>query len=245
MKTVAALLSLASISKRFGGLAANTDVSLECAPGEILGLIGPNGAGKSTLFNIIAGTFPPSDGTVHFEGTNITGVPAAKRCALGIARTFQVPRSFESMTVLENVAVGAFVKHASAKGARRAAFAALEFTELADWASSPAVELTPPQRRRLEMARALATEPKLLLLDEVLTGLMPSEAQRGASLVRRVRERGITVIMVEHVMEVVMPLVDRAIVLDLGKVIASGKPRDVVRDAAVIKAYLGDRANVA
>jgi branched-chain amino acid transport system ATP-binding protein len=241
----AVLIELRAISKRFGGLAANTDISIEAYRGEILGLIGPNGAGKSTLFNIIAGAFPPSSGTILFDGADITRLAAPQRCALGIARTFQVPRSFESMTVLDNITVGAFVRHSTARAARRAAAAALDFADIAGLAASPAVNLTPPQRRRLEMARAIATRPKLLLLDEVLTGLTPSEAAKGIDLIRRVRDQGVTVIMVEHVMEVVMPLVDRAIVLDLGKVIATGRPSDIVRDPGVIRAYLGDRASVA
>jgi branched-chain amino acid transport system ATP-binding protein len=240
----AVLVELRSISKRFGGLAANTDISIEAYRGEILGLIGPNGAGKSTLFNIIAGAFPPSAGTILFDGTDITRLTAPQRCGLGIARTFQVPRSFESMTVLDNITVGAFVRHGTARAARQAAAAALDFADIAGLAASSAVNLTPPQRRRLEMARAIATHPKLLLLDEVLTGLTPLEAAKGIDLIRRVRDQGVTVIMVEHVMEVVMPLVDRAIVLDLGKVIAMGRPSDIVRDPAVIRAYLGDRASV-
>ncbi len=240
-----AILECKSVTKRFHGLLANSQISLDVHRGEILGLIGPNGAGKSTLFNIIAGAYPPTSGRVFFEGIGIEHLTAPARCELGISRTFQVPRSFESMSVLENVTVGAFVRHANAKAARRAAMACLEFTELAHRAGASGNELTPPERRRLEVARALATEPKLLLLDEVLTGLTPSEAATGVELIRRIREKGVTVVMVEHVMEVVMPLVDRAIVLDLGKVLFQGRPADVVKDPAVIRAYLGERARVA
>jgi branched-chain amino acid transport system ATP-binding protein len=239
------ILKLQSVTKRFGGLVANSDVSVAVNRNEILGLIGPNGAGKSTLFNIIAGTYPPSGGAILFEGKDIAGFSAPQRCALGIARTFQVPKSFESMTVLENVTVGAFVRNEKAKDARRAAMAALGFAELSHRADASGDELTPPERRRLEVARALATGPKLLLLDEVLTGLTPSEAAKGVELIRRIRESGVTVVMVEHVMEVVMPLVDRAVVLDLGKVLYEGRPADVVKDPNVIRAYLGDRARVA
>jgi branched-chain amino acid transport system ATP-binding protein len=240
-----AILQLRDITKRFGGLTANSAISVEVQQGELLGLIGPNGAGKSTLFNIIAGAYQPTSGTILFEGKDITGLSAAARCALGIARTFQVPRSFESMTVFDNVMVGAFVRNAGSKAARHGTVDALEFAGLGRRAAAPASELTPPERRRLEMARALATKPKLLLLDEVLTGLTPSEAAQGVELIRKISGLGVTIVMVEHVMEVVMPLVDRAIVLDLGSVLCQGKPADVVRDPAVIKAYLGDRARVA
>jgi branched-chain amino acid transport system ATP-binding protein len=240
-----AILQLLNISKRFGGLIANSGISIEIQKGELLGLIGPNGAGKSTLFNIVAGAYPPTTGTILFEGKDITGLSAAARCALGIARTFQVPKSFESMTVFDNVMVGAFVREKGSKAARLGAVDALEFAGLSGRANAAASELTPPERRRLEMARALATKPKLLLLDEVLTGLTPSEAAQGAELIRAVRALGVTIVMVEHVMEVVMPLVDRAIVLDLGSVLCEGKPAEVVRDPSVIKAYLGDRARVA
>jgi branched-chain amino acid transport system ATP-binding protein len=240
-----AILQLRDITKRFGGLTANSGISAEVQEGELLGLIGPNGAGKSTLFNIIAGAYPPTAGTIIFDGKEITSLPAAARCALGIARTFQVPKSFESMTVFDNATVGAFVRNRGSSAARRGAVEALEFAGLAARAAAPASELTPPERRRLEMARALATKPKLLLLDEVLTGLTPSEAAQGVELIRKVRALGVTIVMVEHVMEVVMPLVDRAIVLDLGSILCQGKPADVVRDPSVIKAYLGDRARVA
>ncbi|WP_454908440.1 ABC transporter ATP-binding protein [Variovorax gossypii] len=235
------LLETIDVTRRFGGLVANRDVSIRVHRGEILGLIGPNGAGKSTLFNLIAGAYLPTSGSIRFDGRDITELPATRRCALGIARTYQVPRSFDSMTVLENVMVGGFVRHASSKAARLAALQVLDFTGLSRAAGTLTAELTPPEKRRLEVARALATEPKLLLLDEVLTGLTPSEAQLGVELIRRVRDAGITVVMVEHVMQVVMPLVDRAIVLNLGTVLASGSPADVVRDPAVISAYLGTR----
>jgi branched-chain amino acid transport system ATP-binding protein len=240
-----AILQLRDITKRFGGLIANSGISIEVQKGELLGLIGPNGAGKSTLFNIVAGAYPLTSGTILFEGKDITGLSAAARCALGIARTFQVPKSFESMTVFDNVMVGAFVRNNGSKAARRGTVDALEFAGLAGRAAAAASELTPPERRRLEMARALATKPKLLLLDEVLTGLTPSEAAQGVELIREVRALGVTIVMVEHVMEVVMPLVDRAIVLDLGAILCEGRPADVVRDPAVIKAYLGDRVRVA
>ena len=239
------LLKVENVTRRFGGLVANSAIDMEVRRGEILGLIGPNGAGKSTLFNIIAGAFPPSEGRILFEGADITRLSAPKRCRLGIARTFQVPRSFDTMTVIENVIVGGFVRHPSAAAARREALEVLDFAGLAPRADTPASELTPPEKRRLEVARALATQPRLLLLDEVFAGLTPSEARQGSELVKRVREKGITIVMVEHVMEVVMPLVDRAVVLDLGRVLAQGTPAEVVADPRVISAYLGERHRAA
>ena len=239
------LVSCRSVTRRFDGLVANDSIDLDVKRGEILGLIGPNGAGKSTLFNLIAGAFPVSFGVIEFDGRDITPLPAADRCDLGIARTYQVPRSFDSMSVVENVTVGAFVRHPGVLQARAKALDVLDYVGLAAHADASAADLTPPQKRRLEVARALATEPKLLLLDEVLTGLTPSEAAAGVDLIRKVRETGVTVVMVEHVMEVVMPMVDRAVVLHLGKVLAEGSPKEVVRDEKVIAAYLGDRHRVA
>jgi branched-chain amino acid transport system ATP-binding protein len=238
---VTALLETEALTVRFGGILANADISIGVNQGEILGLIGPNGAGKSTLFNLVAGTYRPTSGRIRFEGRDITRLPPAVRCKLGIARTFQVVKSFETMSVLENVVVGALVRFTSTRTAREEAYRVLEVTGLTRRAEANARDLTPPEKRRLEVARALATRPKLLLLDEVLTGLTPAEAQKGVELVRKIRGLGITVVMVEHVMEVVMPLVDRAIVLDLGRVLVEGAPQAIVRDPKVIQAYLGDR----
>ncbi|MDE2361591.1 MAG: ABC transporter ATP-binding protein [Hyphomicrobiales bacterium] len=214
---------------------------MQVRKGEIVGLIGPNGAGKSTLFNAIAGVRKPTEGSIYFEGRDVTDLGAPQRCALGVARTFQVVKSFETMRVVENVMVGAFVRTASAAVAREKARATLDFVGLRGRENAMAGELTPPEKRRLEVARALATEPKLVLLDEAMTGLTPAEARQGVDLVRAIRDRGMTVVMVEHVMEIVMPLIDRAVVLDLGRVIAEGPPKEIVRDERVITAYLGER----
>lgn len=239
------IIEVQNVTKKFAGLVANRDVNLTVGRGELLGLIGPNGAGKSTLFNLIAGAIEPTEGRIVFDGNDITRTKGTERCHLGIARTFQVPRSFDSMSVLENAMVGAFLRHPISASARRHALEILDFVGLVAKADAPASELTPPEKRRLEMARALATEPKVLLLDEVMTGLTPSEAHKGVELIRQVRELGVTIIMVEHVMEIVMPLVDRAVVLHLGQVLAEGLPADVVRNESVIGAYLGERRRAA
>jgi branched-chain amino acid transport system ATP-binding protein len=216
-------------------------VSFAVHEGEILGLIGPNGAGKTSLFNSISGEVTPDAGEIRFEGQPISGLGPVACARLGIARTFQVVRSFDSMTVLENVMVGAFARASSARAAMTAAEQVLAFTSLGARVDTAAYLLTPPEKRRLEIARALATNPRLLLLDEMLTGLTPAEAQAGVQLIREIRAQGVTIIMVEHVMEVLLPLVERAVVLNLGRVLTEGRPQEIVRDPAVIKAYLGDR----
>ena len=221
------LVTCRSVTRRFDGLVANDSIDLDVKRGEILGLIGPNGAGKSTLFNLIAGAFPVSFGVIEFDGLDITPLPAAKRCQLGIARTYQVPRSFDSMSVVENVTVGAFVRYSNVLQARAKALDVLDYVGLAAYADASAADLTPPQKRRLEVARALATEPKLLLLDEVLTGLTPSEAAAGVDLIRKVRETGVTIVMVEQNFRFAAPLADHFLVIEHGEVVLSFPAADL------------------
>jgi len=233
------LLEAESISKSFGGFLAVDDASLAVAEGEIVGLIGPNGAGKSTFFNCLAGDFRPSQGTVRFDGIDVTAAPAEKHARLGIGRTFQVPATFEELTILENVMVGAFLRHPREPDARAAALVALELTGLERIAHLPAGTLGTPGRKRLGIARVLATEPRLMLLDEALAGLNPGEIQQAIELVRRIHRTGITLVIVEHIMEVILTLAERIVVFNQGRVIASGRPQEIVNDPAVIDAYLG------
>jgi branched-chain amino acid transport system ATP-binding protein len=236
-----ALLEIRGVSKSFGGVAANVDISFDVAEGEILGLLGPNGAGKTSLFNSISGEVTPDSGEILLAGRRVSGLGPVACAEAGIARTFQVVRSFESMTVLENVMVGAFARHRSSSTAMAKAVEVIGFCGLAGKTDAPAHGLSPAEKRRLEVARALATEPRVLLLDEMLTGLTPTESQGGVQLVRDVQSRGVTVIMVEHVMEVVLPLVSRAVVLNLGLVLTIGTSAEIVKNPDVIRAYLGDR----
>ncbi|CAH2601779.1 ABC transporter ATP-binding protein [Rhodovastum atsumiense] len=236
-----ALLEVRELSKSFGGVAANVDISFDVGQGEILGLIGPNGAGKTSLFNSISGEVTPDRGEIRLEGVRVSGLGPVACAARGIARTFQVVRSFDSMTVLENVMVGAFARARRTRAAMALAEETIDFCGLTGRIDRPAWSLSPPEKRRLEVARALATGPRLLLLDEMLTGLTPTEAQAGVQLVRDVQARGVTIIMVEHVMEVVLPLVSRAVVLNLGRVLTIGSPAEIVRNPEVIRAYLGEK----
>ena len=235
------ILQIINVSKSFGGVAANVDISFDVVPGEILGLIGPNGAGKSSLFNSISGAVTPDKGEVLLDGKRISGLGPVASANAGIARTFQVVRSFDSMTVLENVMVGGFLRNPASRAAMDRAHEVLAFCGLGQRADRHAHSLTPPEKRRLEVARALATQPRILLLDEVLTGLTPTEARAGVQLIRDVRDSGVTVVMVEHVMEVLLPLIDRAVVLHLGRKLTEGLPAEIVRNPEVIRAYLGDK----
>ena len=239
---MAPLLRVESSTKRFGGLLANRDVSLTIDAGEIVGLIGPNGAGKTTLFSCISGYLHPDGGRIVFDDVDVTHLRPERICRLGVARTWQVVRAFGRMTALENVVCGALQRTSRVAEARARAAELLEFTELHGRGDMPAATLTLADKKRLEIARALATRPRLLLLDEAMSGLTPIETAAAVQLVRRIHEElRVTICVVEHVMEVVMPLSHRVVVLDYGLKIADGPPEAVVRDEQVIKAYLGER----
>ena len=236
----APLLEVRGLTKRFGGLTANEDVGFTLREGEIMGLIGPNGAGKTTVFNSLAGFFPPTSGTILLDGAPIQGLPPEAVAARGVARTFQIVRIFRSMTVLENVMVGAMLRHRAVAKAAGVAREALDFTGLGRRAHDPAGQLTVAEQKRLELTRALATGPRLLLLDEVMAGLTASEVQEAVELVKRIRDRGIACVVVEHVMEGIMPIADRMVVLENGRKIAEGPPAAIAVDPGVIRAYLGE-----
>mgnify|MGYP001055330273 CR=1 FL=1 len=236
------ILQVRNITKRFGGLQALTDVTFDLKEGEILGLIGPNGAGKTTLFNVLNGVFPPNRGQVIFRGEDITGLPPYEVARRGIARAYQVVRPLNELTVRENVMVGAcYGREAlSLAQAARVADEVLATVGLAGRAEQLAGSLNVAQKKRLEMARALGSRPYLLLLDEVLAGLNPSEIAAMLDTIRAIRESGVTILMIEHVMQAVMSVSDRVIVLDYGQLIAEGSPEEVVNNPQVIEAYLGD-----
>ncbi len=242
---MAPILEVKGVVKRFGGLVALDHVSFTVNEGEILGLIGPNGAGKTTLFNCITGVYRPEEGRILFKGIDITGWPPHRITKLGIARTFQVVKPFNELTVKQNVAVGAlFGKRygrISIEEAEEVAEEILDFLGLRDKAELPAAALNIHEKKILEVARALAAEPELLLLDEALAGLTPKEVEDMLKVISRVRdEKGVTIIMVEHVMHAVMNIADRIVVLNYGRKIAEGTPEEVASNEEVVKAYLGD-----
>ncbi|MCX5718598.1 MAG: ABC transporter ATP-binding protein [Nitrospirae bacterium] len=234
------LLELRGISKFFGGLAALNSVSFGVNKGEIFGLIGPNGAGKTTLFNVVNGFYKPSKGEVLFNGRKISNLKPHQICGLGIARTFQVVKPLQRMTVLDNVITSAFLRAKSKDQAEEIAVETLQFSGLYDDRNIKSKSLPLGKRKRLEIARALATKPELLLFDESCAGLNPSELNESIEIIKKVRERGVTILIIEHHMKVIMSISDRVVVLNYGEKIAEGTPMEIANNPLVIEAYLGD-----
>ncbi len=241
-----AILEGNGVTKYFGGLAAVSDVDFKVDPGEVLGLIGPNGAGKTTLFNLISATLTPTEGDIRFKTQDIAGLKPYQVCRMGVARTFQTVKTFANMTVLNNVLLGSFYgtsRKISLTDAMGEATELLDFVGLLAMISSPAKDLTLANQKRLEIARALATGPEVLLLDEIMEGLNPSEVAQAMDLITRIRQRGITIVMIEHVMKAIMTLCGRILVLHHGEKIAEGTPQEIAASKTVMKVYLGDKTH--
>jgi branched-chain amino acid transport system ATP-binding protein len=236
------LLRVERVSKRFGGLLAVNAASLTAETGRITALIGPNGAGKTTLFSVISGFLPPTEGRIVYEGADISGLPPHSLARRGIARTFQIVQPFAGLTVRENIAIGSHLSRPSRSDALAAAGDVARAVGLGDRLDGPAAALTVAGRKRLELARALAIEPRLLLLDEVLAGLNPSEVRDMVPVIRAIRDRGITIVMIEHVMQAVMSLAEHVFVLSEGRIIAEGAPQAIAGNPKVVEAYLGHGA---
>jgi branched-chain amino acid transport system ATP-binding protein len=242
---MSALLEVQGVSRSFGATRAVDNVSFAVQPGELLGLIGPNGAGKSTLFNLVAGVMPPSGGKIIVDGTDVTGWKSYDMARVGVARTFQIPKPYRQLSVIENVMISAFLREHSMTGARELADLTLSDLGLAPYRDRPASELTVGLLKRLEVARALAMQPKLVLFDEIMAGLTPTEVGAMTEIVASLPAKGITVIWVEHVLYAIMKTATRMVVINRGSVIAQGAPAEVARDPAVVKAYLGEEMQLA
>ena len=235
------LLDVSGLTMKFGSLVANNDVSFSVDEGQIVGLIGPNGSGKTTLFNCVSGLYKPVSGRVVFGGTDITSMPAYKIARLGLTRTFQVVRPLSDMTVLENVMIGAYLRNPDRESAREKAEKCVKLCYLEEFRDRPAGAMTIGNKKRLEVARILATDPKMILLDEAVAGLTSTEVKEMVALIVKLREEGRTILMVEHIMEAIMPVSDKIVVLSGGSKIAEGRPEEISRDEQVIRAYLGEK----
>lgn len=236
-----ALLEVRNLTKKFGALVANNDVSFDVEKGSIVGLIGPNGAGKTTLFNCVAGMYKPTSGTIRLEGRDITNLPSWKIARLGVARTFQTVRPLKEMTVLDNILVGAYMRNKKPSEAMKTAKRCMDICFLSPSTGQRAGGLTIGNKKRLEVARALATGPDLILLDEAVAGLTSTEIKEMMEVILRMKEEGITILMVEHIMEAIMPIADKLVVLNGGEKIIEDTPEVVIKDPEVIRAYFGDK----
>lgn len=234
------ILEVKNVTKKFGGLVANSDVTFSVEKGQVYGIVGPNGAGKTTMFNMISGTFHPTSGTIIFNGEDITMKPAHEICRKHIGRTFQIPQALDKMTVLENVTVAAMVHTPKTDPAKAFAVEILSYVGMEEQKDLMAGSLSVIQKKRLEIARALATKPELILLDESMAGLNGQEREDAIELIRKINRDGVTVLMIEHVMQVVMSVCDQVLVLQNGMRIAEGTPEEITQDEKVIAAYLGD-----